>query len=163
MPDRRFAVLELRAERLAARLLGPSLAALLVQFVQFGIVGLIGMAVDTATVYALRHAIGLIAAGFCGYLIAASLNWLLNRIWTFRPPTDPGETAIETAPAMSARRQWALFLLANLPGFILNRGTFIALVSLSATCHAHPVLAIACGSLAGMAANFTLSRRLMFG
>ncbi|MBB3175314.1 putative flippase GtrA [Endobacter medicaginis] len=160
MPDRRFAVLELRAERLAATLLGPRLAALVVQFAQFGIVGLIGMAVDTATVYALRHPVGLIAAGFFGYLTAASLNWLLNRIWTFRPPTDPAEAI--TDHRMPAHRQWALFLLANLPGFVLNRGTFIALVSLSALCRAHPVLAIAAGSLAGMSANFTLSRRLMF-
>ena len=174
MNRRLFVDLELRAERAATALLrplaGPSraarLAALVVQFAQFGVVGLIGLLIDTTTVYALRHRIGLIEAGFCGYLTAASLNWLLNRMWTFRPPTDPGESAIEAEsrarPKMPAHRQWALFLLANLPGFALNRGAFIALVQLSATCRQHPVLAIAAGSIAGMFANFTLSWRLMF-
>ena len=121
------------------------------QFLRFGVVGTIGFVIDTATVYALRGAIGLIAAGMVSYLVAGSANWALNRVWTFRGRGDG-----------PAHRQWLLFLLANLLGLALNRGTYAALVLKVPLCAAQPVLAVAAGSLAGMFVNFILSRRVVF-
>jgi len=46
---------------------------------------------------------------------------------------------------------------------LLNRSVFFMLVTVSALCSAHPVLAVAAGSLAGMFSNFTFSRVLVFG
>src|SRR5271157_1552848 len=95
----------------------------LVQFLMFGTVGAVGFLADTATVYATRHALGLYGAGAVAYLVAATVTWILNRIWTFR---GLGSGAVH--------RQWARFLLVNLSGFTLNRGTYALLVTFVPLC-----------------------------
>lgn len=138
------------------RLLPRSIATpvrmiLLAQFLRFGAVGLVGLLVDTATVYGLRHALGLYGAGTVAYVVAATGNWLLNRMWTFR--------GHGSGPA---HRQWAMFMIANLGGFVLNRGTYAVLVTFVAVAADQPVIATSAGSIAGMFVNFILSRRLVF-
>ena len=129
----------------------PARLLLAAQFLRFGTVGAVGFVLDTAVVYALRAPVGLYAAGIVSYLAVGSVNFALNRLWTFRG-----------GHRLSFHRQWALFLAANAIGFVLNRGTYVALIATSPLCLAYPVLAVAAGSLAGMTANFTLSRRLVF-
>jgi putative flippase GtrA len=129
----------------------PERIALAVQFARFGTVGLIGLVIDTATVYATRHALGLYGAGLLAYVVTASVNWALNRVWTFRGMGSG-----------SLVRQWAMFMVANLGGFVLNRGTYAALVTFLPAAAAEPVIATAAGSVAGMLVNFNLSRRLVF-
>jgi len=124
---------------------------MLAQFLRFGTVGAFGFVVDTATVYATRGRLGLYGAGVLAFLVAASANWALNRVWTFR---GLGTGALH--------RQWAMFLAANSLGFVLNRGAYFILVTVSVLCAANPVIAVAAGSITGMFANFTLSRRLVF-
>src|SRR3954463_11526564 len=126
----------------------PAQLILAIQFIRFGVVGFL---VDTATVYGLRHALGLYGAGLVAYVTAASSNWLLNRIWTFRGHGTG-----------SARRQWARFMVTNLFGFVLNRGTYAALVTFLPIAAEQPVIAIAAGAIAGLFVNFNLSRRLVF-
>jgi len=121
------------------------------QFFRFGVVGTVGFLVDTTVVYGTRHWLGLIGAGILSFFVAATGNWFLNRIWTFR--------------GMGAGRlhhQWMRFLAANAAGFVLNRGAYIALIATVPLCVAYPVLAVAAGSIAGLGVNFTLSRRLVF-
>jgi putative flippase GtrA len=122
------------------------------QFLRFGTVGAFGFVIDTATVYALRGALGLYGAGLVAYVVAASANWALNRSWTFRGRSGGG----------AAHRQWARFMLVNLAGFILNRGTYAVLVSAVPLCASQPVIAVAAGAVAGMGVNFTLCRRVVF-
>jgi putative flippase GtrA len=121
------------------------------QFLQFGLVGLSGFAVDVLVVYLLRHAIGLVAAGLAAYFAAATSNWALNRVWTFRGASRTGLI-----------RQWAMFIAANGLGFLLNRGTFLLLVAFVPLCAEQPVFAVAAGVAAGLLANFNLSRRVVF-
>jgi putative flippase GtrA len=121
------------------------------QFVRFGLVGVSGFGVDVLVVYLLRHALGLAVAGLLAYLAAATSNWALNRAWTFRGARREGPV-----------RQWLMFLAANSLGFVLNRGTYLALIALVPLCREQPVFAIAAGVAAGMLANFNLSRRLVF-
>ena len=125
--------------------------AVLAQFLRFGLVGLVGFAFDTATVYALRFWLGLYGAGLSSYFVAGTVTWGLNRAWTFR--------GLGSGPV---HRQWALFLAANLLGFILNRGTYAALIAFLPLARAYPVLAVFAGAVAGMFSNFALSRRLVF-
>ena len=134
-----------------ARWITPDLMLRGMQFLRFGTVGVAGFVVDTLVVYGLRGWLGLYLAGMVSYLVAASGNFVLNRIWTFR-----GQGS---APA---HRQWLLFLLTNLGGFVLNRGTYVALIFFSPLCHSHPILAIAAGAVAGMFLNFHLSRTVAF-
>ena len=130
----------------------PGLAAILAQFMQFGVVGGIGFVADTAVVYALRAPAGLYVAGTAAYGVAVTVTWWVNRIWTFRGISNIGPM----------RRQWAYYAIANLPGLLLNLGTYFALVAGSPFCAAYPVIAVAAGAGAGMFANFTLSRALVF-
>ena len=121
------------------------------QFARFGTVGAAGFVVDTAVVYALRGVVGIYAAGAAAYAVAATFTWIFNRIWTFREASH--------APA---GRQWAAFLATQSVGFVVNRGVFFTLVTISPFCAAHPVVAIAAGVAAGMFLNFAAARRFVF-
>jgi putative flippase GtrA len=137
--------------RLAQPRWSPETARTIRQFVQFGVVGLSGFAVDVLVVYLTRRSLGLVGAGLLAYLAAATSNWALNRAWTFRGARRDG-----------LLRQWLMFLAANGLGFVLNRGTYLLLIAFVPLCREQPVLAIAAGVAAGLLANFNLSRRLVF-
>lgn len=130
----------------------PAHVRLLAQFILFGMVGVVGFGVDTAVVYATRSWLGLYVAGTLAYAVAVTTTWWLNRIWTFR-------TVGRVAPVA---RQWAIFVAASLPGLCLNLGTYFLLITVVPLCATRPVLAIAAGAVAGMFANFTLSRTVVF-
>jgi putative flippase GtrA len=125
--------------------------ALMAQMFAFGCTGFFGFILDTATVYALRHSLGLYGAGMVAYLVAATGNWAVNRVWTFRG-THQDATHV----------QWARFLFFSLAGLVLNRGAYMLLVTYSPYCAENPVIAVAAGAVAGMGVNFVLSRRLIF-
>ena len=128
------------------------LLSLAAQLLKFGTVGGLGLLWDVSTVYALQPLVGVTAAALAAFFVAATMNWMLNRLWTFRGRGSD-------APLV---QQWLGFLGANGLGFVLNRSTFFALIWLMPFCRAHLVTALAAGSLAGMCANFTLSRRMVF-
>jgi putative flippase GtrA len=130
----------------------PARLVLFAQIAAFGCTGLFGLVLDIATVYALRGALGLYLAGILAYFVAATGNWALNRVWTFRGQGDD-----------PAHRQWAKFLIVNLAGLVLNRGTYALLITFIPACAAEPAYAVAAGALAGMGVNFILTRRLVFG
>ncbi len=137
------------------RLASPDRIGMLAQFLKFAVVGGLGFLVDTAVVYALRYPLGLYGAGLVGFLVAATANWLMNRLWTFRDRSS-------SQGSLAMLREWARYLMANTGGFVLNRGTYAILVTFVAVCAEQPVLAIAAGSIAGMGVNFVLSRTLVF-
>jgi putative flippase GtrA len=125
---------------------------LLVQFVMFAMVGLVGFVIDTGTVYALRHSVGLYVAGLAAYFTAATGTWLCNRLWTFRhlARSDPWHV------------QWRRFLAANLGGFVINRGVYALLVTFVDIAAREPVIAVFAGAVAGLTLNFNLSRKMVF-
>lgn len=133
------------------RLDTPENRALLASFMRFGTVGASGFLVDTAMVYGLKGSVGLYWAGGLSYLVAATWTWIFNRWWTF--------AGRSSGPLW---RQWLRFLFVNLGGFVLNRGTYAILVTVSVLFREYPVLAVAAGTGAGMFVNFFLSRRLVF-
>jgi putative flippase GtrA len=129
----------------------PGRILVLRQFLKFGVVGTLGFVVDTTVVYALRAALGLYGAGLVAFVVAATANWVMNRLWTFR-----GQGSLPP------HREWARYMTTNLAGFVLNRGTYALLVTFVAVCARQPVLAVAAGSIAGMGVNFALSRTMVF-
>jgi len=120
-------------------------------FIQFGMVGAFGFCWDTTTVYTLKSFTGLYIAGTCGFLVAGTANWAINRIWTFRHLDH-----------IAAHHQLVRFLMANAIGFIFNRGTFFILISLSVLCRNQPILAILAGTAAGLCFNYVLSKKFVF-
>jgi len=120
-------------------------------FIRFGMVGSLGFCWDTATVYLVKSFANLYVAGICGFLVAATANWAVNRLWTFRHLDH-----------IAAHHQLVRYVLANCVGFVFNRGTFFALISISPLCHSQPVLAIIAGSAAGLSFNYFLSKKFVF-
>ena len=131
--------------------LTPARRATLISFFQFAAVGTSGLVVDTAVLYAVKGGLGLYAGAVVSYVAASTWTWWLNRMWTFR-----GQGS---GPVW---RQWLRFMGVNLSGFVCNRSVYFTLVTVSAVCRGYPVLALAAGAVAGLFANFFLSRRLVF-
>jgi putative flippase GtrA len=63
---------------------------LFLKFLKFGLVGLSGTLVDFGTTYLLKEKakIHKYLANSCGFLLAATSNYIFNRLWTFHS-TDP--------------------------------------------------------------------------
>jgi putative flippase GtrA len=116
------------------------------QFFQFGVVGTFGFLVDYTVVHTAHFVFGLalIPAGILSFFVAATGNWFLNRIWTFRG-TSTGRM----------HHEWLRYLASNALVYVL-------LVATSALCVKYPVLAVAAGSIAGLGINFFMSRRVVF-
>jgi len=140
-----------RVQAILSRLT-PDQRIMLGQFIRFGIIGVLGFGEDTAIVYALTPHVGPYVAGLISYMIVGSINWLLNRIWTYRHQVH--------APP---HRQLTMFLLANSVGLVLNRGAYFALIATIPFCRQYLVIPVAVGGVCGMFVNFFLSRRLVFG
>lgn len=122
------------------------------QFMRFGIIGAMGLVWDILIVTLLRPELGLTAATLISYFICASINWMLNQLWTFR------NVAHRDHPIL----QWLRFLAANSFGFLLNRGTVYTLCFTIPFCLHHVAVPLAAGALMGLLANFNLSRKLVF-
>jgi putative flippase GtrA len=120
-------------------------------WIRFAIVGALGFLVDAS---ALTLALFLGADFFGGrvvsFLCAVTATWYANRTFTFSSK-DP-----------RLLREWFRFLSANAVGGLANYSIYAVLVSTIPLCEAHPTLAVAAGSIAGLAINFTLSRQFVF-
>jgi putative flippase GtrA len=124
----------------------------LAQFLSFSLVGAAGFAVDTGVLYLLVFGAGLgpWLARIPSFLAASLFTWYANRRWTY-PGAHPGSRA----------GQWLRFVSVNAVGGAVNY-TVYALLILEEGMRAHPVIAVAAGSLSGLAFNFTASRRFVF-
>jgi putative flippase GtrA len=122
------------------------------QFLRFSLVGAAGFAVDTGVLYLLIFGVGLgpWLARLPSFLAASLFTWYANRRWTY-PGPHRGSTA----------GQWLKFVTVNTVGFAVNYSIYAVLI-LDNRVRAQPVIAVAAGSLAGLAFNFTASRRFVF-
>lgn len=87
--------------------------SLIFKFLKFGIVGASGMVVHFAILYLLRDVahINEFVANTAGFITAATTNYFLNRIWTFRSRDQ--QVGIE----------YLKFFLISLVGLGINNGT----------------------------------------
>ena len=123
------------------------------QLLSFSIIGVVGLIVDTTVLYL---SFGLLGLGLYGgrvvsYLAAATATWALNRKYTFRAFRSDNYAA-----------EWLRFLAANGVGGIINYVVYAGLVAGVDVVREWPVLGVAAGSLAGLTANFTLSKLVVF-
>ncbi len=123
---------------------------LLGQMGRFLLVGTAVFGVNAALMELLVAAVGPLWAQALAFPVAATLAWWLNRRYTFG------------ASDRSLRREWLHYLLANGLGWLLNNGVYLLCVDRFVLAARHPSLAVAAGSIAGMVANFILSRQLVF-
>jgi putative flippase GtrA len=122
------------------------------QFVGFSLIGVAAFLVDSAVLYATLplFANKFAAARVISWLCAVSFTWALNYQWTFR------------YRARSLPLNWLKYVAANLLGGLVNYGVSLASVALSPLARAHPIVAVALGSLAGLFFNFVTSKALVF-
>ncbi|MEN3951288.1 GtrA family protein [Iodidimonas sp. SYSU 1G8] len=123
------------------------------QFLRFGVVGTLGFAVDSGVLYVLLQetAAGPWLGRILSFLCAASVTWALNRSFTFA----------DASPA-KIHRQWALFVGFMMLGGAINYGVYALVLAGGGATGLRPLLAVACGSIAGLAVNFTTSRLFVF-
>lgn len=123
------------------------------QFLRFAIAGVIGFVVDAAVLYAL-HALG--SGYYLGrvfsFLAAAFTTWQINRRYTFA--AQAGGDSL---------REWLRYLLAMLGGGLINYGVYALIVYTAPEEPWVPLLAVAAGSIAGLAANFLSAKLWVFG
>lgn len=125
---------------------------LLRQILAFGLVGVIGFAIDSSVLYLARWlGLGLFLGRIASYTTAATATWALNRRFTFF-----------STQRSAMVREWFLFMMSQLSGAAFNLGIYWWLVSSSGRVAAQPVLGVAAGSLAGMAINFFVARKFVF-
>ncbi|WP_051554065.1 GtrA family protein [Desulfobulbus elongatus] len=124
--------------------------ALLRQLGRFSLVGVAGFVVNAGLVEILVGFVGPVWAQGIAFPAAATATWWMNRRYTFG------------ASNLAVHREWLRYVLANSLGWLLNNGTYLLLVFIFPAAAVHPALAVAGGSLAGLSANFVLSRRMVF-
>jgi putative flippase GtrA len=126
------------------------------RFLRFAAVGAAGFVVNEAALYSGLNVIGLgkYSAGIFSFLVAVTFTWWGNRVLTFR------EEAARGGGAMLG--EWIRFVLANGIGFAVNYGIYAALITFAPAPLGNPYLALACGTVAGLIFNFSLSRRMVF-
>lgn len=125
----------------------------LAEFMQFGLVGGTGFAVDLALYLGLQALTGMghFAARAFSFWGAASWNWAWNRALTF---SNRQKTAMLV--------QWPSFLLTSLLGFATNVGSYYVLTHYVPYFEAHKILALVVGVLLGFGFNFLTARLLVF-
>ncbi len=134
--------------------LGAEHLQLLGEMLRFGVVGTVGFLVDALVLtLGLHVGTGPWLGRALSYVAAVTVTFSLNRAWTFRGAGRSRPVA----------QDWGLFALVNLVGFACNYGTYAALIAGVPFVREFPVLGVAAGSLAGMAGNFLLSKRYVFG
>ena len=88
---------------------------LISKFIKFGVVGASGMVVDFGVLYLLRDVAGLhdLLANTISFTAAATSNYFLNRIWTFR--SHEKNVGVE----------YLKFLLVSVIGLLINNGVLL--------------------------------------
>lgn len=122
-------------------------------FLRFGLVGAAGFVVNEAALWVALHLLhlGKDAGWFFAFVPAVTFTWWGNRTFTFREHASTGAKAM--------LHEWVRFVVTNSFGAVVNLAVYELLIHFTG---ADPLLALACGVLAGMVFNFILSKRLVF-
>ncbi len=88
---------------------------LIVKFVKFGVVGASGMVVDYGVLFLMHNIFGLgdILANTISFTCAATSNYILNRIWTFR--SHEKQVSVE----------YLKFIGVSIVGLLINNGVLL--------------------------------------
>jgi putative flippase GtrA len=121
---------------------------------RFALVGASGFVVDTTVLILLFEvaAVELLLARSIAFVVAASSNWILNRLFTFADACRAGRKS----------SQWGRFLVSAILSAIPNLGIFYLLMLFLPEVLPAILFAMCCGILAGYACNYQLARLWVF-
>lgn len=113
-------------------------------------VGIVGLGVDMAVLYATAWTLGWYGARVLSFVAAATTTWWLNRRYTF-----------QAADNASVWTQYSRYMVSMLGGAVLNYTAYVA------TLHwvdmpGKAALGVALGSCAGLLSNYLTARHLVF-
>ena len=125
-------------------------------FARFAVIGGFGYFVDAGV---LAFGTGVLKLEFeagraFSIFVAMAFTWLGNRYFTFRDRRARGFSA--------AMREWLKFIGANSVGAVFNYGVSVLAVHYGPHPLDNKFIAQACGVLAGLVFNFTLSSKMVF-
>ncbi|NIF76616.1 GtrA family protein [Paraburkholderia sp. Cy-641] len=119
---------------------------------RFAIAGVLGFLVDAGVLYlALAMGLGYFAGRAVSFLCAVLATWQVNRRFTFT-----------SSRKESAWIEWWRYLAAMSLGGVVNYGAYSAVVFALNGFPFLPLLAVAVGSVAGLAVNFASARLWVF-
>ena len=133
---------------------GSNWAALIFNrdFLRFTAVGVAGFCVDAGILTLLmKSGWTVIASRAVSFLLAVSVTWLLNKLWTFQGAGKRG-----------APREYALYVGAQVVGAGINLGVFFVLISLGPSLRELPVIPLAAGAIVSLGFNYLVSKRWIF-
>ena len=122
------------------------------QFLRFAAVGTLGFVVDAGCLYlALAFGFGYYSGRVFSFLAAVLVTWQINRRFTF---------AVRAGEPLHV--EGLRYLMAMLGGGAVNYGCYAATVYLLPKTAWLPLLAVAVGSVAGLAVNFLTAKFWVF-
>ena len=126
------------------------------QLLRFLLVGGAGFFVNTGVLWLALNLLHLdvYSGQALAFLCAVTFTWWGNRTLTFR------EHAADSRAGML--REWVKFVAANGIGGAVNYAVYVSLVTFARAPFSNPYLAVAIGTIAGLAFNFTMSKRFVF-
>lgn len=129
--------------------------ALVKEFLFFATIGAFGYLVDVGVLsLALLCGLGFYFGRVVSFLSAATFTWYGNRKLTFVSPAD--------GTGVGAAGQLVQFICWNALGGAVNFGVYAVLIREGGVFVRMPFLAVAGGSLAGLAINFLVSKFFVF-
>jgi len=121
------------------------------QLILFSIVGGVGFIADSAMLYAIKNHLGLYFSRLISFSFAVLITWYLNRTITFNKHKDDNIFS-----------NFAKYYMAMLVGGTVNILSYYLTIRVIPIAYAHPIIAIAIGSIAGLLFNYLLSKRYIF-
>jgi putative flippase GtrA len=135
-----------------------ALAARVLQsrFLRFLIVGGFGFVVAEAALWVMIHEAGAnsTVAWLVSFACAVTFTWWGNRNLTFADHKASG--------AVNTLVEYGKFVVSNALGGAINFAVFKALLTYAPQPLCDPLVALACGVVAGLVFNFTMSKLLVF-
>ncbi|KXU90949.1 hypothetical protein CI15_03325 [Paraburkholderia monticola] len=136
------------------------------QLIRFTLVGVAGFVVDTSVLYLALHAgAGYYIGRIMSFLAAVFATWQLNRRFTFgaaNSASASGSHPTESSQSGNIMREGGKYLVAMCGGGAVNYAMYCLCVALLPHFAMLPLVAVAAGSLAGLALNFVLARRWVY-
>jgi len=121
----------------------------ILKFLKFGLVGFSGLIIDFSITYLLKEKIRIhrYIASSCGFITAASSNYVLNRIWTFQSHNS------------KIFFEYGSFLIVSLIGLVINN-FFLYLFEKRFRFYMAKLFAIIVTTLWNFAANYLITFNL---
>lgn len=118
----------------------------------FGFAGTLGFLADSGALYLVKDYLGLYSARLVSFFFAVIITWLVNRNLTFR--SKPSN--------LSIFQEFIKYLGMMSIGGLINYSTYAFLIFKFEIINIYPIIAVAAGSITGMAANYAQMKYLLY-